>query len=102
MEWLLINKNNEINTFKDIKEVCEFTHLTKSQVNNMLQQSIKHINRYTNYGYYLQRLYNNSWTHQRKQFVMNKYIYFTNHTQENHNYIVNNFKNNNEYLGINH
>lgn len=93
MEWLLINKNNEIYFFKDLKSVEEFTHLTKSQVNNMLQQSIKHINRYTNYGYYLQRLYNNSWTHQRQQFVMNKYLYFTNHTQENQHYIFNNFTN---------
>ena len=70
-EWLIIDKNNEIYYFKDLKGVEDFTHLTKSQVNNMLQQSIKHINRYTNYGYYLQRLYNNCHLHQRNQFVMN-------------------------------
>jgi|TARA_R110002153_G_scaffold256517_1_gene415436 glutathionyl-hydroquinone reductase len=89
MEWLLINKMDEIFFFKDLRDISEFTHLTKSQTNNMFMQSLKHVNRLTNYGYYIQRLYNLPATHQRTKFNMTKLIYFTNHTQENQNYIIN-------------
>ncbi len=92
-EWLLIDKVGDYHYFKDIKSICDYLDLTKSQVNNIFQQSLKHINRYTNRGYYIQRLYNNPHTHQRTQFSMNKYIYCTDHTQDNQNYVINKFKN---------
>ncbi len=77
-EWLLIDKVGDFHYFKDIKSICDYLDLTKSQVNNIFIQSIKHYNKYTNRGYYIQRLFNNSYTHQRQQFFTDKYIYYPN------------------------
>ena len=77
-EWYLEDKMGDIHYFKDIKSICDYLNLTKSQVNNIFQQSIKHYNKYTNRGYYIQRLYNNSQTHERRQFITDKYIYYPN------------------------
>jgi hypothetical protein len=90
-EWLLIDKQDNYYYFKDVHEICEFTHLTKSQVNNVYQQSLKHINRYTNRGYYIQRLFNLPQLHERKKFPMIRNIYFTDHTQEKYHYKKNTF-----------
>ena len=77
-EWYLEDKMGDIHYFKDIKSICDYLNLTKSQVNNIFQQSIKHYNKYTNRGYYIQRLYNNFQTHERRQFITDKYIYYPN------------------------
>ena len=77
-EWYLEDKMGDIHYFKDIKSICDYLDLTKSQVNNIFIQSIKHYNKYTNRGYYIQRLYNNTNTHQRQQFFTDDYIYYPN------------------------
>ena len=75
-EWLLIDKMDDHFYFKDIKSICNYLDLTKSQVNNIFQQSIKRVNNYTNKGYYIQRLYNNPHAPIRTQFVYHKYAEF--------------------------
>ena len=45
-EWLLINKANEFQYFKNIKSICNYLNLTKSEVNNIFIQSIKNTNKY--------------------------------------------------------
>lgn len=77
-EWLLIDKVGDFHYFKDIKSICDYLDLSKGAVYNIFLQSIKHYNKYTNRGYYIQRLFNNTYTHQRKQFFTDKYIYYPN------------------------
>ena len=50
MEWLLIDKVDDFFYFKDIKEICKYLDKTKSQVNNIVQQSYKNVNKYTRKG----------------------------------------------------
>lgn len=75
-EWYLEDKMGDIHYFKDIKSICDYLDLSKGVVYNIFLQSIKHYNKYTIRGYYIQRLYNNPHTHQRKQFFQDKYIYY--------------------------
>tara|TARA_R110002096_G_scaffold235811_1_gene426127 strand:+ start:1761 stop:2045 length:285 start_codon:yes stop_codon:yes gene_type:complete len=77
-EWLVIDKVGDYFYYRDIKEVSIALDLTKAQVYNEVQQSIKHYNKYTNRGLYIQRLYNDSSRTPRSNYVMDKYIYFVN------------------------
>lgn len=72
-EWLLINKANEFHYFKNIKSICNYLNLTKSEVNNIFIQSIKNTNKYTNKGFYIQRLFNDPTKHIRTKFEKHKY-----------------------------
>tara|TARA_R110000737_G_scaffold339334_2_gene361171 strand:- start:3535 stop:3855 length:321 start_codon:yes stop_codon:yes gene_type:complete len=90
-EWLLIDKANDYFYFKDIQEICNYLDKTKSQVNNIVQQSIKHINKYTNSGYYIQRLFvDENRTPSNNKYKQIKYIYFTNFNfEKKENFIYN-------------
>tara|TARA_R110000737_G_scaffold260053_1_gene268451 strand:+ start:45 stop:320 length:276 start_codon:yes stop_codon:yes gene_type:complete len=90
MEWLLTDKTGDIFLFKDVLEVSKYLCITKSQVDNLFRQSLKHTNKLHKSGFYLQRLYNDICKPLRTVFIRNKYIYFPNHTQENKNYCLNN------------
>ena len=76
MEYLVIDKCNDIFFFNNLKEVSEYLNLNKSQTNNELRQSIKHYNKRTNRGNYIQRLYENPVLPPRLTFELNKYIYY--------------------------
>ena len=77
MEWLLIDKLGDYLYFKDILQISVYLDISKSKVNNIIQQSIKHSNKYTNSGYYIQRLFNiTGRTPQNNLYKRNKYIYF--------------------------
>lgn len=93
-EWVLIDKVGDLLFFKDIMSIAKYLDKSKSQVNNIFQQSIKNTNQIHKSGYYIQRLYEDASRPPRKYFKTNKNIYFTNHTQENykteHNYCLNN------------
>ena len=91
MEWLLIDKANDYFYFKDIQEICNYLDKTKSQVNNIVQQSIKHINKYTNSGYYIQRLFvDENRTPSNNKYKQKKNIYFTNFNfEKKENFIYN-------------
>jgi len=91
MEWLLIDKVDDFFYFKDIKEICKYLDKTKSQVNNIVQQSYKNVNKYTNSGYFIQRLFvDKSRTPTGNKYKSNKYIYFTNFNYEKkENFIYN-------------
>ena len=73
-EWLLIDKVGDYFYFKDIQKIADYLNLTKGQINNEINQSIKHYNKYTNRGYYIQKLYNNP--------VLDKYIYYIDNNGE--------------------
>tara|TARA_R110001606_G_scaffold291343_3_gene439224 strand:- start:7311 stop:7595 length:285 start_codon:yes stop_codon:yes gene_type:complete len=75
-EWLVIDKVGDYFYYKDIKEVSTALDLTKSQVYNLVLQSIKHYNKYTSKGVYIQRLYNDPSRPPRHNFIMDKYIYY--------------------------
>ena len=77
-EWVLVDKMGDLHFFKDIKSICDYLNLTKSQVNNIFQQSIKRVNNYTKRGFYIQRLYNNPHSPIRTQFVHHKYAQYKN------------------------
>jgi len=93
-EWLLIDKIGDFLYFEDIMSIAKYLDKSKSQVNNIFQQSLKNTNQIHKSGYYIQRLYEDLSRPPRTIFNINKYIYFTNHTQENweteHNYCLNN------------
>ena len=90
-EWLLIDKVGDYYYFRDIMSIAKYLDMSKSQVNNLFIQSLKHTNQFHKTGFYLQRLYNDTTRPPKKDFRnKNKYIYFTNHTQENWNYCLNN------------
>ena len=76
MEYLVIDKCNDIFFFNNLKDVSEYLNLTKSQTNNELRQSIKHYNKRTNRGNYVQRMYDNPVLPPRLTFELNKYIYY--------------------------
>ena len=76
MEYLVIDKCNDIFFFNNLKEVSEYLNLNKSQTNNELRQSIKHYNKRTNRGNYVQRMYDNPVLPPRLTFELNKYIYY--------------------------
>ena len=76
MEYLLIDKCNDIFFFNNLKDVSEYLNLNKSQTNNELRQSIKHYNKRTNRGNYVQRMYDNPVLPPRLTFELNKYIYY--------------------------
>ena len=76
MEYLLIDKCDDIFFFKNLKDVSEYLNLNKSQTNNELRQSIKHYNKRTNRGNYVQRLYDNPVLPPRLTFDLDKYIYY--------------------------
>ena len=76
MEYLVIDKCNDIFFFNNLKDVSEYLNLNKSQTNNELRQSIKHYNKRTNRGNYVQRMYDNPVLPPRLTFELNKYIYY--------------------------
>tara|TARA_R110002096_G_scaffold423942_1_gene631507 strand:- start:114 stop:389 length:276 start_codon:yes stop_codon:yes gene_type:complete len=76
MEYLVIDKCNDIFFFNNLKDVSEYLNLTKSQTNNELRQSIKHYNKRTNRGNYVQRMYDNPVLPPRLTFELDKYIYY--------------------------
>ena len=76
MEYLVIDKCNDIFFFNNLKDVSEYLNLNKSQTNNELRQSIKHYNKRTNRGNYIQRLYENPVLPPRLIFEVDKYIYY--------------------------
>ena len=82
-EWLLIDKVGDLYFFKDMEEIAKYTDLTKPQLYNVFLQSIKHYNKYSSRGLYIQRLFNNAHTHQRAQFKQDKYIYYIDDDGEN-------------------
>ena len=55
-EWLLINLIGDFFYYDKIEDIIEDTGLTKSQIDNVYKQSLKHYNKYTNRGLYIQRL----------------------------------------------
>ena len=77
-EWLVIDKVGDYFYYKNIKDVSIALDLTKSQVYNLVQQSIKHYNKYTSKGVYIQRLYNDPSRTPRNNYVMDKFIYYIN------------------------
>ena len=77
-EWLVINKIGDHIYFKNQLEICEYFNLTKAQVYNIYTQSLKHYNKYTNHGYYIQRLYNDPTRPPKLLFPMNRFIYYVN------------------------
>jgi len=90
-EWLLIDKTGDLFYFKDISCIAKYIDKTKPQVYNIIIQSIKNTNKLHKSGFYIQRLYiDKSRTPKKDYRNRNKYIYFTNHTQEDKNYILNN------------
>ena len=76
MEYLVIDKCNDIFFFNNLKDVSEYLNLNKSQTNNELRQSIKHYNKRTNRGNYVQRMYDNPVLPPRLTFELNKFIYY--------------------------
>jgi len=81
-EWLLIDKVGDYFYFKDIQKIADYLNLTKGQINNEINQSIKHYNKYTNRGYYIQKLYNNISLPPKNIFVLDKYIYYIDNNGE--------------------
>ena len=77
-EWLLIDKVNDFHYFKDIDQICKYLDLSKSQVNNIFQQSLRNINKYSNRGIYIQRLYNDPAKPIRTKYNFNKYAPYKN------------------------
>tara|TARA_R110000765_G_scaffold15885_2_gene45269 strand:- start:104 stop:385 length:282 start_codon:yes stop_codon:yes gene_type:complete len=81
-EWLLIDKVGDYFYFKDIQKIADYLNLTKGQINNEINQSIKHYNKYTNRGYYIQKLYNNPALPPKTIFVLDKFIYYIDNNGE--------------------
>ena len=77
-EWLVIDKIGDHIYFKNQLEICKYFDLTKAQVYNIYNQSLKHYNKYTNSGLYIQRLFNDNSRTPRKNFSLNKFIYYVN------------------------
>ena len=77
-EWLLIDKIGDFFYYDKIEDIIEDTGLTKSQIDNVYKQSLKHYNKYTNRGLYIQRLYNDPTRTPKNNYVLNKYIYYEN------------------------
>ena len=91
MEWLLIDKTGDLFYFKDIISIAKYLDKTKSQVNNLFQQSLKHTNQLHKTGFYIQRLYiDKSRTPRNNYSESYKNIYFTDYTTENNRYCLNN------------
>ena len=77
-EWLLIDKTGDYFYYKTIEDMSNNLGLTKTQIYNEVQQSIKHYNKYTNRGLYIQRLYNDFSRTPRVLYKTDKYIYYVN------------------------
>lgn len=77
-EYLLIDKVGDFFYFNKLSDIEKYLNLSKSQVCNIYRQSIKHYNKYTNHGYYIQRLYNDPTRPPKLLFPMNRFIYYVN------------------------
>jgi len=75
-EYLLIDKLGDYIYFKKLDDISTYLNLTKSQTYNICRQSLKHYNKYTNRGYYIQRLYNDISRTPKMMYNMDKYIYY--------------------------
>ncbi len=55
-EYLLIDKVGDYFYFNKLSDIEKYLNLSKSQVCNIYRQSLKHYNKNTKFGYYIQRL----------------------------------------------
>lgn len=78
-EWLLIDKVGDFFYYNKVDDIIKDTGLSKSQINNIFRQSLKHYNKYTNKGLYIQRLFNDTSRPPRQEFIQDKYIYYEDH-----------------------
>tara|TARA_R110000822_G_scaffold37161_3_gene104151 strand:+ start:1577 stop:1870 length:294 start_codon:yes stop_codon:yes gene_type:complete len=77
-EWLVIDKMGDHFYYYKIEDMVNDLGLTKSQIYNEVLQSLKHFNKYTNRGYYIQRLYNDNSRTPKYNYKIDKYIYYVN------------------------
>ena len=77
-EWLVIDKMGDHFYYDRIDDMVSDLDLTKPQIYNAVLQSQKHFNKYTTYGFYIQRLYNDLSRPPKTKFILDKYIYYVN------------------------
>ena len=77
-EWLLIDKVGDYLYFDKIENIADYLCLTKSQIYSCIIQSLKHYNKYTNRGIYIQKLYNNPGRPPKNNYDLDKYVYYIN------------------------
>ena len=77
-EWLVIDKMGDHFYYDRIDDMVSDLDLTKPQIYNAVLQSQKHFNKYTTYGFYIQRLYNDPSRPKKVKFILNRYIYYVN------------------------
>tara|TARA_R110000824_G_scaffold8884_1_gene40284 strand:- start:1669 stop:1968 length:300 start_codon:yes stop_codon:yes gene_type:complete len=75
-EWLVIDKIDDFLYFDKVIDICNYFNLSKSQIDNVFQQSLKHYNKYTKRDLYIQRLFNENTRPPRSQYNQDKYIYY--------------------------
>lgn len=78
MEYLLIDKVGDYHYFNKIQDIATYLDLTKGVVTNICVQSLRKYNKYTNRGYYIQRLFNDPTRPLKLKFNQETYIYYVN------------------------